>query len=229
MNSVWKLRLIMKEGKCPVRGEKRNLFGRILLAVSCAKINQRNLPITEQHRTGRLSLASSYCYIQVEVLVVWVLAIHILGTEKVFRESQVSFMTSFRWRDISLYVLYEKWKRTWESKFNLHGSVHRKNILIYIQQDANVTQFILSGNCFTCFGWYHHPSSGAQTTVSTVSGIYHTVIVICRSRGRAGTCLSVLLVVICFDVVATASKQKQISTPPTEHSNQFQLFHDSSR
>jgi len=36
---------------------------------------------------------------------------------------------------------------------------------------CNVTQFILSGNCFTCFWWYHHPSSGAQTTVSTASGI----------------------------------------------------------
>ena len=40
---------------------------------------------------------------------------------------------------------------------------------------CNVTQFIfLSGNCSTCFGWYHHPSSGAQTTVSTASGICHT-------------------------------------------------------
>ena len=40
---------------------------------------------------------------------------------------------------------------------------------------CNVTQFILSGNCSTCFGWYHHPSSGAQTTVSTASGICDTV------------------------------------------------------
>jgi len=40
---------------------------------------------------------------------------------------------------------------------------------------CNVTQFILSGNCSTCFGWYLHPSSGAQTAVSTVSGICHTV------------------------------------------------------
>jgi hypothetical protein len=30
---------------------------------------------------------------------------------------------------------------------------------------CNVTQFILSGNCSTCFGWYHHPSSGTQTTI----------------------------------------------------------------
>ena len=52
---------------------------------------------------------------------------------------------------------------------------------------CNVTQFILSGNCSTCFGWYHHPSSGAQTTVSTASGICHTVTAICRYRGRVGT------------------------------------------
>ena len=29
-----------------------------------------------------------------------------------------------------------------------------------IQQDA--TLHSLSGNCFTCFGWYHHPSSGLK-------------------------------------------------------------------
>ena len=40
----------------------------------------------------------------------------------------------------------------------------------------NVTQFILSENCSTCFGWYHHPSSGAQTTVSTASGICHKLL-----------------------------------------------------
>ena len=48
-------------------------------------------------------------------------------------------------------------------------------IYIYIQQDATLHSFILSGNCSTCFGWYHHPSSGAQTTVSIASGICHTV------------------------------------------------------
>jgi len=26
----------------------------------------------------------------------------------------------------------------WRSEFNVHGSVHRKNILIYIQQDATL-------------------------------------------------------------------------------------------
>jgi hypothetical protein len=40
---------------------------------------------------------------------------------------------------------------------------------------CNVTQFILSGNCSTCFGWYLHPSSGVHTTVSKASGICHAV------------------------------------------------------
>jgi hypothetical protein len=75
--------------------------------------------------------------------------------------------------------------------FNVHVSVHRNNIYIYISR-CNITQFILSGNCSTCFRWYHHPSSGAQTTVSTASGICHTVTVICRYCGRVGTGLSVL-------------------------------------
>jgi len=51
----------------------------------------------------------------------------------------------------------------------------------------NVTQFILSGNCSTCFAWYHHPSSGAHTTVSTASDICHIVTATCRYRGRVGT------------------------------------------
>jgi hypothetical protein len=57
---------------------------------------------------------------------------------------------------------------------------------------CNATLFILSGNRSTYFGRYHHPSLGAQTTVSTASGICHTVIAICSYRGRDGTGLSVL-------------------------------------
>jgi len=40
--------------------------------------------------------------------------------------------------------------------------------------------------------WYYHPSSRAQTTLSTAFGICHTVIAICCYRGRVGTGLSVL-------------------------------------
>jgi hypothetical protein len=59
---------------------------------------------------------------------------------------------------------------------------------------CNVIQFILSGNYSICFVCYLYPSSGAQTTVSTASGICHTVSVTCHYRGRVGTGLSVLWV-----------------------------------
>ena len=52
---------------------------------------------------------------------------------------------------------------------------------------CNVTQFILSGNCSTCFGCYHHPSSGEQTTVSTASGTYHASIAAGSSNGVINT------------------------------------------
>jgi len=49
-------------------------------------------------------------------------------------------------------------------------------ILLYkSQQDAHVTEFILSDICSTCFGRYYHPPSGAQTTVTTASGNRYTV------------------------------------------------------
>ena len=59
---------------------------------------------------------------------------------------------------------------------------------------CNVIQFILPGRCSTCFGWYLHPSSGAQTNVSTAYGICHTVTATCCYRGRVETGLSVLWV-----------------------------------
>jgi len=34
----------------------------------------------------------------------------------------------------------------------------------------------LSDNCSTCFGRHYHPSSGAQTTVTTASGNRYTVL-----------------------------------------------------
>ena len=64
-------------------------------------------------------------------------------------------------------------------------------IYSYIQQDATLHSLFISGNCSTCFGWYFHPSSGAHTTVSTASGICHTVAAICPYRGRVETGLSV--------------------------------------
>jgi hypothetical protein len=84
--------------------------------------------------------------------------------------------------------------------FDVHGSVPLKYIPIYIQQEETLHILFMSGNFSTCFGWYLHPSSGAHTTVSTSSGICHTVTAtcpyrvtaICRYRGRVRTGLSVL-------------------------------------
>jgi hypothetical protein len=87
--------------------------------------------------------------------------------------------------------------------------VHRKYIPIYIQQDATLHSLFISGNCSTCFGWYHHPSSEAHTNVSTASGICHTVTATCRFRGRVGTGLSVLWV-----PYATHSTLKPVPTLP---------------
>ena len=55
--------------------------------------------------------------------------------------------------------------------------MHCNNILRHnSQQDAHVTEFILSDNYSTCFGRYYHPSSEAQATVNTASGNRYTVL-----------------------------------------------------
>jgi hypothetical protein len=48
------------------------------------------------------------------------------------------------------------------------------------------------------------PSSRAQTTVSTASGICHTVTAICHYRGRIGTGLSVMWVAYATHITHTA-------------------------
>ena len=65
--------------------------------------------------------------------------------------------------------------------------MNRKNILIYIQQNATLHRLFIPGNCSTCFGWYFHPSSEAQTTVTTASGICRSVTAACCYRARVGT------------------------------------------
>jgi hypothetical protein len=72
-------------------------------------------------------------------------------------------------------------------------------IVIIFQYISNKMQrytVYFFGKCSTCFGWYLDPSSGAQTTVFTASGICHTVTATCCYRGRVGTGLSVLWVAL---------------------------------
>ena len=40
------------------------------------------------------------------------------------------------------------------------------------------TVFLFPANCFTCFGRYLHPSSGAHVTVITASGTDRTVLLL---------------------------------------------------
>jgi hypothetical protein len=69
------------------------------------------------------------------------------------------------------------------------------------------------------FGYYHHPLSGAQTTVSTATGICHTVAAICPYRRRVRTGLSVLWVVYAVDTVVCAPDDEWKYHP--KHVEQF--------
>jgi len=87
--------------------------------------------------------------------------------------------------------------------------MHRNNILIYVQQDAMLhslfyleTALHVSGGTTT-----HHQER--KTTVSTASGICHTVTAICRYCGGIGTGLNVLWV-----AYATHSTIKPVPAPP---------------
>ena len=77
-------------------------------------------------------------------------------------------MTPYRWVAGSGLFETTLMSRLLRSKFTKYSNIYPTR--------CKVTQFIISGNCFTCFGWYLHPSSGAHTTVSTASGICHTVV-----------------------------------------------------
>jgi len=54
----------------------------------------------------------------------------------------------------------------------------------------HLTVYLFLENCSICFWWYLHPSSGAHTTVFTVSGICQTVTATYRCCGRIVTGLS---------------------------------------
>ena len=69
--------------------------------------------------------------------------------------------------------------------------MHRKNILIYIQQDATLhSLFYLETPLHVPGGTSTHHQERKQ--LSTLYGICDTVTATCRYRGRVGTGLSVL-------------------------------------
>ena len=61
--------------------------------------------------------------------------------------------------------------------------MRRNNILIHIQQDATLHSLFYLKTALQVSGGTHNPSSGAKTTVSTASGICHTVTATCRYSG----------------------------------------------
>jgi len=67
-------------------------------------------------------------------------------------------------------------------QLNVHGSVHRKNILTYIQQDATLHSLFYLETALHVSGG--NITSGALTTVSTASGICQTVTATCHYSGR---------------------------------------------
>jgi hypothetical protein len=129
--------------------------------------------------------------------------------------SQFSYRRGISWLALRLSTFNEELYESWRSFVRCEEGVEISREDKYLRNEVNitfmgpcivrnsnihptrckVTQFILSGNCSTWFGCYHHPSSEAHTTVSTASGICHTVTATCRNRGRVGTGLSVLWVV----------------------------------
>jgi hypothetical protein len=58
------------------------------------------------------------------------------------------------------------------ANFYVHGSAHRKSILVNVQRDATIWSlyFILLQYHSTCFGYRPHPSSGVHKTVVTAIG-----------------------------------------------------------
>ena len=70
--------------------------------------------------------------------------------------------------------------RNWTSSTH-----HQEHIELYLQHLVSVTPLLLPAAIVEELELLH-PSSGAHSTVSTVSGICHTVTPICRCRGRIG-------------------------------------------
>jgi hypothetical protein len=98
--------------------------------------------------------------------------------------------------------------KLYENLFNVHGSVHRNNILIYIQKEERFTVYLyLETALHVSGGNTTHNQKRIQLYLQHPSVICHTAIAICRYRGRVGTGLSVLWV-----AYATQSTLKPVPT-----------------
>ena len=135
-----------------------------------------HIPMHDTEKATWRSRRMSYCSKQTSNLTTSIIQHSIVGGYQ-WRTGQVIWRIpsrisslALRNRNTSLLPRHECVDscRQLRCKFNVHGSVDHKNIICPTR--CNVTQFILSGKCSTYFGWYHHPSSGAQTTISIAAG-----------------------------------------------------------
>jgi hypothetical protein len=69
--------------------------------------------------------------------------------------------------------------------FDIHGSVHRKCIFKYNEQDATLHNVFIVVKCSTCFRRVFRPSSGAQNSIHSI-GYLSGLTATCRCHGRAG-------------------------------------------
>ena len=84
-------------------------------------------------------------------------------------------------------ILWVKKRRCSELLY-IHGSMHRKSILINVQRDATIGSlyFILLQYHPTRFACRPHPSSGIHKTVVTATGTSHVRAATSLQRGQAG-------------------------------------------
>jgi len=98
-------------------------------------------------------------------------------------------------------------------KFNVHGSVHRNNILIYIQQDSKLHSLFYLDTAL-------HVSGGTSTQHQERKQLYlHHLVFVTPLLLPAAILEELELVLVCCGWC----------TPPTAHSDRFQLVHDSGR
>jgi hypothetical protein len=93
----------------------------------------------------------------------------------------------YMFREVTPPIIRSAYNCIYSTCYLSHRYCHLPLSWKYSNSSTIDNSIFISGNCSICFGWYHQPSSGAQTTVSTASGICHIVTATCRYRGSMPT------------------------------------------
>ena len=140
-------------------------------------------------------------------------------------------LTTSQFRNISVWLLCKNVRtKIWVASGSQQVLVNivMNYILIYIQQDATLHSLIYLETALHVSG-----DTTTQTTVSTASGICHTVIDICHYRGGVGTGLNVLWAVYAtqlpiFQCYNGYSSPLEITKLLIMYTSQFPRQHSSS-